>query len=301
MSDQKCKKCRRRPAILDGWCEICEESHDKWCEHCHISYRIMFNIIDAYTNPDENGYWKMKLEADESIENISLFIKELDWLFDRYIALWGYQNSALELSQYFLTNPSDEYAILDDLEEIHRTNLRTDELISVFRDGQLIIPRGDQLYIGPINMALRDLRLLDYNIRSNEFNIKSREYLGILNVALTKGLFINFSIDEDGRRIQRFPKFALGIFHLLSQVLMDAGDQQISDAMSIDQVWNTTKTMLDKRQRKYLLQVFISLRKGSARFIDNFDDTNIYWYSQLTKFLERFRERERDRYRGRGR
>ncbi len=280
----KCPKCRVESA----------DPHNEhgWCLRCETSHMMMEIVLEEYIHSGA--------KPDQVTQ---LMMSELDFLFKRNTTLFGYLNTAVEVSFNFLF--ADENRIArDDLREMNQSRLSNEEIADVLVRALLIKDDGMYFTPGPLTERMRDMRLARISIRDPDWQEAMTEAIGVMALALTKSLFEIYGAQKG--RGARFPRSAMSILHLLAYLIIEAErtGSPINPHLALNEFFRVTAKMLTPRQRKYAIYSFISVVDGRARLLKDFDNSKqeLVFADVVVNFLERIREliREYKRARTRG-
>ncbi len=231
---------------------------------------------------------------------LALMMAELDFLYKRNTTLFGYLNTASELTFEFVLGEAPTVAIAD-LREVNFTRLPDTEVLRLMETALLVTRDHERLSPGPLTLKLKDLRMQEFRVRSPEFQAAMSQAIGVIAVALTKALFDLYGVEEG--RGGRFPRSAMAVLHLLAALVIeaDANHRPIDSRLPYDRFLSITQKMLTARQQRFAVYLFVSILDGRARLIKDYDPTEhtLVLDDVVVKFLERIREliRERERER----
>ncbi|MFQ6061277.1 MAG: hypothetical protein ACE5KV_08325 [Thermoplasmata archaeon] len=280
----ECPKCRVEP--------VNPHNEHGWCSRCETSHMMMEIVLDEY------------IQSDAKPDQVTqLMMSELDFLFKRNTTLFGYLNTAVEVSFNFLFAEENRIP-RDDLREMNQSRLPNDEIADVLKQALLIEDDGMYFTPGPLTERMRDMRLARISIRDPDWQEAMTEAIGVMAVALTKSLFEIYGA-QSGRGA-RFPRSAMSLLHLLAYLILEAErtGEPVNPRLALNDFFRVTTGMLTPRQRKYAIYLFISVVDGRARLLQEFDNSKqeLVFADVVVNFLERTRElmREYKRARARG-
>lgn len=264
-----------------GTCQICGAKRlgsETICRRCELSLFQVTDILQTYIREKQPPDWLVSA------------VGELAWIFSEYPRTKAYLNTAMEITWTFILDGLIEINV-DDVSEVNFTMLSRDRIINLLEEAMIIKKHKEKLLPGPLVEKLRNVRWEGYQLNTPEIKEKLLEIQGILSIALTRALV---------REKSFLPRRALAIFHMLSENMIQSGEQ-IKPVIP-EFVFRAASAGLTARQKRHIQYIMSGFLDGHTKIISDVVDGELSLKDVMVEYCknmrERWRRRERERKRG---
>jgi len=234
-------------------CELCKRNSPfkttKLCDNCDLSIYQIDTILALYLENQSPPQWLI----DGLIEIAS-------WAYVGNPHGSGYFNTANEIVEIFAIERQKTIAI-SELEEINYTNLPSNMVLQILKNALIIDYDMENIIPGPISKKLIQIRWEGYEMNSPEVKLKIKEIQGIIAVAITKSLIHN----------SHKPQKALGLFKLMSKIILDSDSSGIISPDISDYDLEIALNKLPSRQQNKIVRQIVGLSDGETKIITDKD------------------------------
>ncbi len=240
------------------------------------------NILETYISENPPPDWLLK------------GVRELAWIFKEYPYTSAYFNTASEVAEIFIIDRA-ETITSDDIGEVNFTRLATPKVLTLLEDALIIRRENGNIYPGALVEKLRQVRWEGYKMDTPQIEDKLLELHGILTVTLIQAMITERTY---------MPHRALGVFSILSQNILNSGDDDIQRYISkyhVELAYATAK--VGNRQQRRINRMMLGFSDGKTKLISDithdgqmeFKDSMVNYMSIMrTRYRERARERVRE-------
>ena len=257
-----------------GFLDEYADSSSNICEKCQLSIFQILDILETYVHEDVPPKWVMSI------------VKEFAWIYQKNPRTMGYFNTVLEVVEEFLFASAPRLSIVE-IKELAASAVPDNKILKLLTESMVIEVDDDYVYPGVLVKKLQQIRWEGYKLSSRQLENKFLELHGIITIAITRSMIVNK---------EQIPRQVLAIFSLLSNQIINSGDDDIDPLISGYSYEATVNMFLQGRGCDKMRRHLAGFADGRTKIIDDVDEEGeLHLKEDTVTYLTEMRTRWRDR------